>query len=61
MVDCTNILSLLKINSESLKCDPEIVTSDEGYITFFTYKYTIALMEVNLFSYYPLKGALMSA
>ena len=46
MVDCTNILSLLKINSESLNCDPEIVTSDEGYITFFTYKYTIVLMEV---------------
>ncbi len=38
MVDCTNILSLLKINSESLKCDPEIVTSDGGYIIFLYLK-----------------------
>ncbi len=46
MVDCTNILSLFKINCESLKFDPEIVTS-EDYIIFFTYKYTIVLMKVN--------------
>ena len=38
MVDCTNILSLLKINSESLKCDLEIVTSDGGYIIFLYLK-----------------------
>ena len=40
MVDCTNILSLLKINSESLKCDPEIVTSDGGWFTVFCYNGT---------------------
>ena len=40
MVDCTNILSLLKINSESLKCDPEIVSSDGGWFTVFCYNGT---------------------